>query len=90
MVYLTSFTVLNGRIGLDKDVGKFTCHTHRGQSVVDYVLASTDILQLFCYFDIGDPNILSDHSIVHFALLSTHFSESNSADDEDAESITYR
>ena len=65
--------ILNGRIGSDKGVGTFTCHTHRGQSVVDYVLAITDILQLFCYLDIGDPNILSDQSIVHFALLSTHF-----------------
>ena len=85
----TGLRFLNGRIGSDKGVGKFTCHTHRGQSVVDYVLASTDILQLFCYFDIGDPNILSDHSIVQFALLSTNFSESNSADDEDTESIYY-
>ena len=45
---------------------------------------------MFCCFDIGDPNILSDHSIIHFALLTTHFSESNSADDEDTESIYYR
>ena len=53
----TGLRILNGRIGSDKGVGKFTCHTHRGQSVVDYVLASTDSLQLFCFFDIGDPNI---------------------------------
>ena len=86
----TGWRILNGRIESDKSVGKFTCHTHRGQSLVDYVLASTGILQLFCYFDIGDPNILSDHSIVQFALLSTYFTESNSADDEDTESMNYR
>ena len=49
----TGLRISNGRTGTDKGVGKFTCHichTHRGQCMVDYVMASTDILRLFCYF----------------------------------------
>ena len=38
--------ILNGRTGSDSGIGKFTCHTHRGKSVVDYILVSTDILPL--------------------------------------------
>ena len=31
--------IINGRIGEDKEVGKYTCFTPRGCSVVDYVIA---------------------------------------------------
>ena len=32
--------ILNGRIGMDKEQGTFTCGTPRGSSVVDYSVAS--------------------------------------------------
>ena len=64
----TNLRILNGRFGTDTNIGKFTCHKHRGESVVDYVLASTDLLLLVCVFSVGDPNILSDHSIIEFSL----------------------
>ena len=77
--------ILNGRTGSDKGIGKFTCHTHRGQSVVDFVLASTDILPLISSFEICDPNILSDHSVVQFSIMSfLQFSDIADSVDENA------
>ena len=32
----TNMRILNERTGSDNGIGKFTCHTHRGKSVVDY------------------------------------------------------
>ena len=52
-------------------VGNFTCTTSRGRSLVDYVLANKYILDKIESFDIGEPNILSDHHLVSFSL-STH------------------
>ena len=87
----TNMRILNGRHGSDKGVGKFTCHTHRGQSVVDYVLVSTDILPLICSFDIGEPNILSDHSILHVSIWSkSQFADNTPSDEENATFIQYK
>ena len=60
--------ILNGRCGSDKDVGKFTFHNYRGQSVIDYVLVSRDLYDNIQSFEVCDPNILSDHSVVSFSL----------------------
>ena len=30
--------ILNGRFGIDKGVGEFTCHTSNGESTVDYII----------------------------------------------------
>ena len=65
----TNLRILNGRFGSDSGIGKFTCHRHRGESIVDYILTSTDILPLVYRFSVGDPNILTDHSIINFSLL---------------------
>ena len=35
-----NFKIVNGRFGADKGVGRYTCHTPRGDSLVDYVLVS--------------------------------------------------
>lgn len=86
----TNLRIVNGRFGSDKDIGKFTCHTHRGESVVDYVLTSTDILPLIRSFDVGEPNILSDHSVISFSLSSNYeFSQENETD-ENLESVQYK
>ena len=67
----TSLRIANGRSGADRLIGNFTCTTSRGQSVVDHVLMSRHLLQLVDTFDVGDPNILSDHSLISFSLLSS-------------------
>lgn len=66
----TSLRIVNGRYGADKMVGNFTCTTSRGQSVVDYVLASKHVLNEIVSFEVGEPNILSDHSLVSFSLAT--------------------
>ena len=86
----TKMRILNGRTGSDKGVGKFTCHTHRGQSVVDYILVSTDILPRICSFDIGDPNILSDHSFLYVSIWTkSKFSNNDFTNEENATYIPY-
>ena len=53
---------VNGRLFSDTD-GNFTCLTHNGTSVVDYMLASTNLFDLFTDFGVDDK----DDSI-HFPL----------------------
>ena len=57
----------NGRSGNDKNLGSYTCITHNGASVVDYVLVSHEILSEVQDFEVLN---LSDFS-VHFPLIFT-------------------
>ena len=87
----TNMRILNGRTGSDNGIGKFTCHKHRGKSVVDYILVSTDILPLICSFDIGDPNILSDHSFLYCSIwANSHHSNDRLFNDENIEYVSYK
>lgn len=86
----TNLRIVNGRFGSDKDIGKFTCHTHRGESVVDYVLTSTDILPLIRSFDVGEPNILSDHSVLSFSLAANFEFSRVHEFEENFESVQYK
>ena len=47
--------IVNGRIGHDKNIGKFTC---RGASVVDYCMASPTFLQLIEDFEVSEHSKL--------------------------------
>ena len=60
--------IVNGRLFQDKGTGKFTCHTARGNSVVDYVIASQAIMNDFASFQVGEISLLSDHCPVEFSL----------------------
>ena len=64
----TGVRILNGRVGDDKGVGKFTFVGSRGYSVVDYVLASQDLFEYVSTFKVHDPNILSDHCLLSFSF----------------------
>jgi hypothetical protein len=44
-----SMFIVNGRVGNDKNIGRFTC---RNASVVDYCITSPELLRLFFDFDI--------------------------------------
>ena len=65
---LNSLRICNGRLGKDKGGGKYTYVGGAGSSVVDYVLVSESIINLISKFNIGDPNILSDHCAVYFSM----------------------
>ena len=40
MCKAVSLRIVNGRLCNDKSIGKVTCYTHNGESVVDYLLTS--------------------------------------------------
>ena len=64
----TPLRIVNGRFGSDKLIGSYTCTTSKGQSLVDYVLASRSVLTKIESFDVGEPNILSDHHLISISL----------------------
>ena len=68
----TGLRILNGRLGLDKGIGKTTCNTSRGSSVVDYILAQTDILKHIIGFELCGSLLLSDHSPITFRVSCHH------------------
>ena len=53
--------ILNGRFIGDL-LGYFTCINSRGSSVVDYAVASVDLLSSVKYFNVKNPTHFSDHS----------------------------
>ena len=59
--------IVNGRIGSSKQC-KFTCHTARGQSVVDYIIMDGETLCKVAKFSVDDVTPLSDHSSVRVTL----------------------
>lgn len=64
----TGVRILNGRVGDDRGVGKFTFVGSRGSSVVDYVLTSQNLFDHVYKFEVQDPNILSDHCLISFSF----------------------
>ena len=60
--------ICNGRIGEDKEIGKYTYVGSTGSSVVDYVLTNPTMLELINKFRVREPNILSDHCVVEFSI----------------------
>jgi hypothetical protein len=62
--------VVNGRFGTDKGIGKFTCHTPNGRSVVDYAIVSTCLLSLISNFnvDVLDKCMSDVHSPISLSL----------------------
>ena len=56
--------ILNGRC-LGDTLGSFTCHTYNGSSVVDYAIASEEILKNILYFYVQKfDGTLSDHCMI--------------------------
>ena len=62
--------ILNGRVGLDKYVGKNTFVGHQGCSLVDYVICTQNLFQHVKTFEISEPNILTDHCLISFSFDS--------------------
>lgn len=64
----TGLRILNGRIGKDAGIGKYTFVGSRGSSLVDYVLTNEELFTLFPHFQVEEPNLLSDHCLIQFEL----------------------
>jgi len=60
--------ILNGRVGDDQNIGKYTYVASTGSSVVDYVISTPNMFNYISHFVVHEPNILSDHCIVDFDL----------------------
>ena len=60
--------IANGRVGDDDGVGDFTYMNYNGQSVIDYVMCSTQLLQKMSCFKLLDFNENSDHRPVVFEI----------------------
>ena len=50
---LSDLKIANGRVGTDKSIGSYTCHTSRGSSTIDYAILSMGlfphIVDLYIY-----------------------------------------
>ena len=64
----TGLRIMNGRVGNDKNLGRYTYVGSRGSSVVDYVISTQNLFRNVESFTVHDPNILSDHCLVEFSL----------------------
>ena len=78
----------NGRVCEDKNFGAFTFVGSRGSSLVDYCIVNPDLLPVFTSFYVHDPNIISDHCLIEFSLVST-FVRQISDDKADEASFSY-
>ena len=74
-----SLFIVNGRVGKDKNIGRFTC---RNASVVDYCISSPYFFKSFKDFDILDSSKLySDvHSPIEICFSSDKISQNNQND----------
>ena len=79
----TGLRIMNGRVGNDSGIGRYTFVGHRGCSVVDYVLGSQETFSLIKSFEVQEPNTFSDHCLVNFSL------EFGSAQMQEAQSEEY-
>ena len=60
--------IANGRVGDDDGVGDFTYMNYNGQSVIDYVMCSSQLLQNMSCFKLLHFNENSDHRPVVFEI----------------------
>ena len=86
----TGLRILNGRVGNDKNIGRYTFVGSNVSSVVDYVLTTQNLLQNVDDFTIQEPNILSDHCMVDFTFSFTGTATSNDENDVLYDSIGSR
>ena len=61
--------ICNGRLGDDRNIGKFTFIGSSGRSVVDYVITSPSMFDAIKKIRVCESNILSDHCLLEFSLF---------------------
>ena len=54
-------SLLKGRVGADKGMGKLTCIKHNWSSMVEYVTCSVGLCNRIESLRVGEPNKFSDH-----------------------------
>ena len=54
----TGLKILNGRVGDDREIGNFTCHTPAGSNTADYCLTRERDFDLVENFHLGEINTI--------------------------------
>ena len=86
----TGLRIMNGRVGQDREIGRYTFVGHRGSSLVDYVLGSQEMFNFVKSFEVQEPNILSDHCVVNFSFeFGSCMMQENESDNYDHISEKY-
>ena len=66
---VTELKILNGRVGKDEGVGKYTCLTGMGQSAIDYMICSPELMKYVIDFNVEPFDRCTSDS--HCALTLT-------------------
>ena len=53
----TGLRIANGRVGQDANIGECTYMDRNGSSLIDYILMSQNMLDMFSSFHVCTPNI---------------------------------
>ena len=65
----TGLKIVNGRFGDDEGIGRLTCNTYNGGSVIDYVLTESTYFPHLANFKVWDPLLVSDHCPIQLEVL---------------------
>lgn len=60
--------IVNGRLHKDQSVGRVTCYTHNGESLVDYVLTERSNFDMISDFQVSEFNEYSNHAPISVSL----------------------
>ena len=73
MCKTTEMSIVNGRVGDDKGIGAFTCHTHNGRSLIDYCLIDSLALSLIGNITVWpfDPCLSDVHCVIVMRISNT-------------------
>ena len=68
---MSDLKLTNGRIGTDKALGHYTCHTSQGKSAIDFGVVSMELFPYIAdfYIDVYDRCISDVHSPICLILL---------------------
>ena len=64
----TGLRIANGRVGQDANIGECTYVGRNGSKLIDYILVSQNMLDMFSSFRVCTPNIFSDLCEIKFSL----------------------
>ena len=79
--------IMNGRIGNDYGLGRYTFVGNRGSSVVVFVLSKSDFFNFAKHFEVQEPNILSDHCLIELSF-EFGFCQQQNEQSENFESVS--
>ena len=67
----SSISLMNGKFGMDAGIGEYSCITNNGCSVVDYILCSSNCVDLLTGFCVCDPTVYSDHNLLYIEFKAS-------------------